>query len=145
MTVKRKVLRDLYLRDGFFIPKGTHVAFASDAINRDSDIYAQPNTFLGSRFLAHSVNHGLASTSSDSTHLQYVTATPSYLNWGGGKSACPGRFYASNEIKLMLAYMLQHYEFDWQDDTGRPESMVNDWNIFPNREKVVRVRARSSL
>ncbi|KAI5364932.1 Putative cytochrome P450 [Septoria linicola] len=148
ITCKRKVLQDFRLHDGSVLPRGSHIAFTSDAVNRDPEIYPSPNDFDGLRFYrlrTASVDGADASdlsTSANETKYQFVTATQDYQNWGAGRSACPGRFFASNEIKLMLSYLLQNYEFKWKGGEGRPESAVIDWNILPDREKEVLFRRR---
>ncbi|KAM3418000.1 hypothetical protein BST61_g6211 [Cercospora zeina] len=50
ITCKRKVMRDFALHDGLVLPRGSHVAFTSDAVNRDAEIYPSPDTFDGLRF-----------------------------------------------------------------------------------------------
>ncbi|KAF2208457.1 hypothetical protein CERZMDRAFT_49304 [Cercospora zeae-maydis SCOH1-5] len=146
ITCKRKVMQDFTLHDGLVLPCGSHVAFTSDAVNRDPEIYPSPDSFNGLRFFVLRTacpEGGSGATSANETKYQFVTATQEYQNWGAGGHACPGRFFASNEIKLMLAYLLQNYEFRWKDGEGRPESAVIDWNILPDREKEVMFKCRS--
>lgn len=139
ITGKRKVLRDCRLHDGITLPEGSHVAFTSDAVNRDPAIYSAPDSFDGLRF--YNLRNAQSGEASE-TRYQFVTATPEYLNWGQGGHACPGRAFASNEIKLMLAFVLQNYDFRWKEGEGRPVSAVIDWNILPDREKEVEFRQR---
>ncbi|KAK3071451.1 hypothetical protein LTR53_008591 [Teratosphaeriaceae sp. CCFEE 6253] len=40
----------------------------------------------------------------------FVSTSPDYLNFGHGKHACPGRFFASAEMKLIFANLLQRYD-----------------------------------
>ncbi|PIA92053.1 Ent-kaurene oxidase [Cercospora beticola] len=146
ITCKRKVMQDFTLHDGLILPRSSHVAFTSDAVNRDPEIYPSPDTFDGLRF--HKLRTARCSNedgaiSANETKYQFVTATQEYQNWGAGGHACPGRFFASNEIKLMLAYLLQNYDFCWKYGESRTESAVIDWNILPDREKEVMFRRRS--
>lgn len=147
ITCKRKVMRDFPLHDGLVLPAGSHIAFTSDAVNRDPQIYTNPDEFDGFRFYRlrtakAATDDSSASLSANETKHQFVTATTEYQNWGAGGHACPGRFFASNEIKLMLAYVLQNYEVRWTTGDSRPESSVIDWNILPDREKEVEFRLR---
>lgn len=149
ITGKRMILKGVRLHDGLVLPAGTHVAFTSDAVNRDPSIYQDPEQFDGLRFYrmrSEQVGAGdteeVRSNDSNDTEHQFVTATPKYLSWGQGRSACPGRFFASNEIRLMLAYVLQEYHVRWKADESRPASSVIDWNILPDREKEVEFRRR---
>lgn len=37
--------------------------------------------------------------------------SPGHLGFGVGNHACPGRFFAANEIKIFLCHMLLNYAF----------------------------------
>lgn len=41
---------------------------------------------------------------------QYISVPKENMGFGFGRHACPGRFFASNEIKLILACMLLECE-----------------------------------
>ncbi|KAJ0384391.1 hypothetical protein COL922a_008446 [Colletotrichum nupharicola] len=43
---------------------------------------------------------------------QLVTTSPEHLAFGHGQHACPGRFFASNEVKVALCHLLLKY--DWK-------------------------------
>ncbi|KAF3803842.1 Cytochrome P450 monooxygenase ausG [Colletotrichum gloeosporioides] len=42
----------------------------------------------------------------------FVSISPEILSFGHGKHACPGRFFASNEIKSALIHLLMKYDWD---------------------------------
>ena len=44
------------------------------------------------------------------------------LSFGHGGQACPGRYFAVHEIKLILAQLLIEYEFSWPE--GKSESKI---------------------
>jgi len=46
----------------------------------------------------------------DADRHQFVAITPGSLHFGYGKRACPGRFFAANGIKLILANILLKYD-----------------------------------
>ena len=54
--------------------------------------------------------------------LSTVTGGDTFLSFGHGKYACPGRFFASHEIKLMLAQLVQHYDVAFM--AKRPANQV---------------------
>ena len=54
---------------------------------------------------------------------QFVSVSKENLNWGFGRNACPGRFFAANEIKLILASIL--LDFDLAMPEGRKERFEN--------------------
>lgn len=46
-----------------------------------------------------------------------VSATPQHVGFGHGVHACPGRFFAANEIKIALSHILLKY--DWKLAEGQ--------------------------
>ena len=54
---------------------------------------------------------------------QFTTTEKNSLDFGYGKWACPGRFFAMYEIKLILAYLLLKYEFKFPGEGERPENL----------------------
>ncbi|EXJ92197.1 hypothetical protein A1O3_00747 [Capronia epimyces CBS 606.96] len=46
----------------------------------------------------------------DKAHLQFIATSPTYLGFGHGRHSCPGRFFAANELKLLVAYLLTRYD-----------------------------------
>ncbi|KAK7959449.1 uncharacterized protein PG986_004303 [Apiospora aurea] len=40
----------------------------------------------------------------------WATTSPDFVAFGHGRYACPGRFFAAAELKLMLAYIVLHYD-----------------------------------
>lgn len=76
----------------------------------------------------------------ESTKHLTVTTTPNYLTFGQGRHAwyskdhsctkydlisnsSPGRFFATNEVKTMLAYILLNYDVKMPDGHGHPSEM----------------------
>lgn len=78
----------------------------------------------------------------DLKNTSLVTTQPSFLSFGHGRHACPGRFFAAQEMKLMLAYMVRFY------DVERLEKRPPNWQILglsvPDERPVIKVRRRES-
>ena len=75
-----------------------------------------------------------------------VTPTNSYLLFGQGRHACPGRFFAVNEIKVMLAHVILTYDVKFGDEQkGPPPSWWYNESVFPDPTKEVLFRARTQL
>lgn len=72
----------------------------------DPDIYPDPETFDGYRFFRMRGDPSLDSQA----HI--VSTSPAHLGFGHGKHACPGRFFAANELKVALAHLIMKY--DWK-------------------------------
>ena len=54
------------------------------------------------------------------------------MQFGSGRHACPGRWFASHQIKLVLAAVIDRYQLRLKDGEGRPRSIVFQTNQFPD-------------
>lgn len=100
---------DVAMPNGTFIPKG---ALVSTNMSRmwDPSVYPEPEKWKADRFLKLRDDPGKEHSA------QLVTTTMESLGFGIGTHACPGRFFASSNMKIMLAYVLQNYEFERVDE-----------------------------
>lgn len=55
-----------------------------------------------------------------------------------GKHACPGRFFASNEIKILLILVLMNYNVSLPDPSQKPEGVWVAKARMPSTKGVVR-------
>jgi cytochrome P450 len=103
---QRKVLQPFSLPDGTVVPAGTRLAIAWAAMSRDPEIFENPDQFDGYRFVnaAKTVDGKVSGTN------QFVAASREYLVFGFGRHACPGRFFATALLKIMLATILLKYD-----------------------------------
>ncbi|KAF4473005.1 cytochrome P450 [Fusarium albosuccineum] len=105
VSMQRLVLEDMTLSDGTKIPKNTGLAVSSHRM-WNADVHSSPNQWDGYRFYKmrdDPVKH-------DASLL--VSTGPDHLAFGHGKHACPGRFFAANEIKIALIHIVMKY--DWE-------------------------------
>ncbi|GAP91373.1 putative cytochrome p450 [Rosellinia necatrix] len=103
-TMHRLALADVKLSDGTVIPKGTKVAVRSTR-RLDPATYADPEAFDGARFARM---RDVPGPTANAAHL--VTTGPDALGFGHGLHACPGRFFAANELKIALVHLLLKYD-----------------------------------
>ncbi|KAI6042748.1 cytochrome P450 [Pisolithus marmoratus] len=136
-SVQRKAMKDLTLSDGTFIPKGTHLSVLTSAIHHDSALYEDPDIFDPFRFSR------LRNDEDESDRHQMVAVTQDFLPFGYGKHACPGRFLAANELKIMLAHILTSYDVKFEDRVSRPTSIHWDLNIIADPTVRVMFRRRA--
>ncbi|KAL5866622.1 hypothetical protein ACKVWC_010515 [Pyricularia oryzae] len=101
VVLERVALRDTALPDGRIIPRGSHLMVDSMDLWK-SEKYPDPNKFDGRRFLKKREAGDSAS--------QFVQSGPDYHVFGGGRHICPGRFFASQELKLIMAHLLLKYD-----------------------------------
>ena len=127
-TFQRKALRPITLSDGTSIPPGTYTFSPAHAINFDPTIYPNPQTFDGLRFY----NLRRSSPPEGEKKHQLTSVTKTELQFGAGRHACPGRWFAGHQIKMVLAAVVGRYEVRLKDGEGRPKSIVFQTNQFPD-------------
>ncbi|KAH0436392.1 cytochrome p450 [Colletotrichum camelliae] len=102
----RKVEAPVTLSDGTHLPKGVHVSISMWQ-NRDPAIWGpDADNFDGHRFLRMREQPG------QENRWQFVSTSPEWLAFGHGMHACPGRFFASNEMKIVMVHLIMNY--DWK-------------------------------
>ena len=137
VTFGRKITKDTPLKDSITIPAGTIISVPANAIANDPNLYTRPEEFNGFRFVEGSKS---------GTPVNFVTTNSSNLNWGYGKHACSGRFFASYEIKIIMAYLLLHYEFKFPDEvTERPKNLNFELQSAPDPNVKVLFRRRKDV
>jgi len=78
----------------------------SQAVYLDSAHYPKSDQFDG--FRHYKLRYG--GMASEHARNQFVTSNETNLGFGYGKHACPGRFFAANEIKMILARLILEYD-----------------------------------
>lgn len=97
----RYAAQKVELSDGTIIPKGTFTLVANFSMC-DTKSYPNAATFDPYRFLRR------REAGDSSAYL--VSPSPQHLGFGLGKHSCPGRFFAANEIKILLCHILLKYD-----------------------------------
>ncbi|KAF9884285.1 hypothetical protein FE257_001915 [Aspergillus nanangensis] len=119
LSAARKTGEPLRLSNGTSIPANSYIAvtgIAQGAI----DEKGQVRPFDGYQWAEK------RSKAENPTRYNYVTSTPTDLEFGGGTHACPGRFFASNVVKSSLCRILTGYDFWFPEGTSRPEDVYNE-------------------
>ncbi|PQE15286.1 ent-kaurene oxidase protein [Rutstroemia sp. NJR-2017a BVV2] len=76
---------------------------------------------------------------------QFATTDNHTLHFGHGKYGCPGRFMASNTIKMILGQLLLDYDFKFPEGQSRPQSLPAFEYSFPDPTGKVMFRERRDL
>lgn len=151
------------VKEGITTPDGVHVPYSNRVCvpgysrHHDPDIYPDADEFRPFRFSErrHAAGvvegNGYGHDGKDKetarasylsrARLQWATTTDDFLGFGHGKGACPGRFFAATELKLMLAHLILNYDFEMLE--SRPRNSWFAQNRVPPMEKTIRVRRRS--
>ncbi|KAI0021893.1 cytochrome P450 [Xylariomycetidae sp. FL0641] len=130
---------------GVKLPRGASVGAQSYPVFHDGDLYPDPETFRPFRFAERREQLGADGEKSSyvqSARQAFATTSPDYAAFGHGRHACPGRFFAAAELKLMLAYLVLHYDIDVRPGT-RPRNTWFGINRVPPMTAEIRVRRRS--
>ncbi|KAF7944091.1 hypothetical protein EAE96_010501 [Botrytis aclada] len=147
----------LHLSTGHTIPKGTRIVYDTNALNlAGPDISSlphdpstmprldPPSVFSPFRFSS------LRETPGNESKYQYVTTSKESMNFGHGNHACPGRFFAGVEIKLIMEEILRFWDFRLVGDTEmkggeRPKNFVLDTIVAPNPGAELEFKRRVSV
>ncbi|KAI0190570.1 cytochrome P450 [Astrocystis sublimbata] len=92
------------LPDGAHVPQGTWLGVPVEAIHRDETIYPSARAFDPLRFARMRVE-GEPNKSLDASE-----PSDTYMFFSYGRSACPGRWFATRVMKLIVAYVTMHYD-----------------------------------
>ncbi|TLD18127.1 hypothetical protein PspLS_10427 [Pyricularia sp. CBS 133598] len=112
------------LSNGTSIPRNTHIAVSCEAM-RDPQTYSDPDTFNGFRFYEKRDNQqdGFNSTT------QMVATSDSFLSFGLGIYACPGRFMAATALKLLITHILLEYDIKLGPDAKPSEISIMEFGF----------------
>ncbi|KAF6750322.1 cytochrome P450 [Ephemerocybe angulata] len=140
ISMRRKVMKDFVFTNGTVVPAGVTVAVASGEIQIDPEYYEDPRTFKGFRFSDMREN---GSDELDPLRHQMISLDPTYMLFGFGRHACPGRFFAVNEVKALLAYIILNYDIKLEgDSTVPPDGFWFGGNRAPSSSGEVLLRKR---
>ncbi|KAL5334133.1 cytochrome P450 [Aspergillus crustosus] len=122
-AVFRQVLVDGVETDGGIkLPKGTVFSFLSQPAHVDEETYEDALKYDPFRF---SRIREAADPSKGNT-LSFVSTSPDFLAFSHGKHACPGRFLIDFELKMIIAYVLKHYDLKFPEEYGEKRP-ANRW------------------
>jgi cholesterol 7alpha-monooxygenase len=89
------------------------VCYPGSLDNFNAELYPEPHTFCASRFYH---NETTAETSGTTTASSSSSSNKAFdtLAFGAGNRMCPGRYWAINEIKMMVLLLTTAYDFELQ-------------------------------
>ncbi|KAL9111005.1 MAG: hypothetical protein Q9187_007982 [Circinaria calcarea] len=147
--------------DGVHLPKGANVGIASWFSSHDEKTFENANDYDAFRFSrvreeadsptvmvagsagakpeSKSPKDGRAE-SLRNKNLSLVSTSETFLQFGYGRHSCPGRFFAAAELKLMLAYMVLHY--DIKPTKEKPASLWFGETVIPSLKATISMQRR---
>ncbi|OKL60382.1 hypothetical protein UA08_04238 [Talaromyces atroroseus] len=139
-AMSRKVMQPdgAILPDGQRLPQGTTVCISGWGLHHDEGIFPQPFEFVHDRFMRAEEEvkeqaEGVKKSAAAETNEHFVA-------WGIGKHACPGRFFAVDLIKIILAHVLVDYEVKFLGE--RPGNIWIEYNVLPPPSATLSIRRR---
>ena len=115
MGLKRVVREPIVLSDGLALPKGTYICVVTTSHLQDE--ISPPGEFDGFRYYKMTQVSG-------NDQYQYSSTDSEHIHFGHGRYACPGRFVASTEMKIILSRILLNYDMKFPRGQGRPGNMT---------------------
>lgn len=134
--MRRRALADVRLSDGTVIRRGGYVAVSSHNMWTDETVYESPGQWEAHRF------HAMRDDEARRGLAQLVTTSAAHTAFGHGAHACPGRFFAANEVKIALVYMLLRYDVELPAGAAPPSVREHQFTLSHDYGLAVRVRRR---
>ncbi|EUC34853.1 hypothetical protein COCCADRAFT_35553 [Bipolaris zeicola 26-R-13] len=116
--------RKIVAHNGVTAPNGTHFPYGTllscpwMPIAGDETIYDNPGEYDAFRYSRPMEEYAKLSEEErkdvDVLSIKQkalVTTSFEHLQFGHGRHACPGRFLAAHELKIIISYLLLHYDF----------------------------------
>lgn len=110
VSFSRKVNKTFTLSNGQVIPAGVVIEVPSAAISHDPEVFPDADKFDPWRFSRLREEAREAGQVEAAAQNQFVSVNPTVLTFGFGRHACPGRFFAANEIKMIVANFVLSYD-----------------------------------
>ena len=120
------------------IPAGVTIKALSFAVNADFDPQHNSSRFDG---LQHYVKRVNAHAVGDQARAQLVSANEDNIAFGYDRHACPGRFFAANEINMTLVKLLANYDIRLPNDMTERHAQITGGNFsypYPTKEVVLK-------
>ncbi|KAL4863838.1 hypothetical protein BDV12DRAFT_176986 [Aspergillus spectabilis] len=126
----------LKLTTGHVVPPGYLAMVRAQPINQSKELYPEPEKFDALRFARLRAQPGHES------RWQHTSTGSDNINFGHGLWACPGRFFASAEIKVLVAHLIRRYDLRLLEGEERPTPKYAGLAIFPDAKAQIEMRPR---
>lgn len=131
LLLDRIAMRDYTFADGSTVRAGQLVSAPVRATHRDPALYAQADIFDGFRFC-------------DDPTARMTSPSASFLAFGSGRHACPGRFWAASTMKAIIAHIAMHYDLRTETEGAVPAEQWFGAALRPDRSARLLIRRRAS-
>ncbi|XP_077659949.1 LOW QUALITY PROTEIN: cytochrome P450 [Aspergillus fumigatus Af293] len=133
-TFQRKAVQRITLSDGTVLQPGTLALAPCNAIAFDPNIYPNPEQFDELRF--YKLRH--QNDSKANNIIYFTAASKTQVQFGGGRHACPGRWFAAHLIKMQA--ILFKYDLKFRTGEERPKTWLFQTINTPDPKGKILVR-----
>ncbi|KAF8985153.1 cytochrome P450 [Cyathus striatus] len=116
--------------DGTTLPYGTFLSCGAYSIHHDRELYDKSDEFDGFRFCK---DNGSGTTSSKFKQ-RIVNSSFDFVAFGRGTHACPGRFYAATQMKIIFSQIIMSYDVSYTGDLPKSKWYGENCIADPNHE-----------
>ncbi|EME40210.1 hypothetical protein DOTSEDRAFT_74878 [Dothistroma septosporum NZE10] len=134
-TMTRMCTKPVTLSDGTRLPQGALLMMLNDK-TMDPSTYESPEKFDAYRYLR------LRSREGEENRHQFTSTSADNLGFSYGVHACPGRFFAANELKIALCFFLLKYDVRFVPGESRPKMMCFEQHLTIPPSVKVQIRRR---
>ncbi|KAI6380610.1 hypothetical protein MCOR25_001547 [Pyricularia grisea] len=122
---------------GLHVPQGGTVCLPAYGVLHDEAVYPDADKFRSFRFSDARADD--AASYVERARNAFPTTKPEFLAFGHGRHACPGRFFAALELKMIMAYIVLNYDISQRQKTP---SMWYGMNRVPDLTANIRIQRR---
>lgn len=129
---------EIDIGNGIRIGQGVRMVFPTQDVHLDADNYADPRRYDAFRF-SRPCEKDVVGERMDQELI--TTTTPTFLPFGYGRHACPGRWFAAQLMKQALAYLVMHYDVELVGGPVRRRALLN--TMVPPVDAQIRIRRKA--
>ncbi|KAK2003781.1 cytochrome P450 oxidoreductase GliF [Colletotrichum falcatum] len=137
-TLQRYVKEPFQLSDGSKIPPGVMAVVDAQEINRSPELWDNPDQFDMDRF------YRLREISGNDNRYHFVTTSSNSPGWGDGTQACPGRFFATSTLKIVMAHVVMNYDISLSKVAPLKSVPLVNGSYSPDNSVEILFKSRSS-
>ncbi|KAI0386005.1 cytochrome P450 [Hypomontagnella monticulosa] len=137
VALRRRAQEDIKLPNGLTLKTGTRTLVDTYRMH-DPAIYENPDEWDPARFL------NLRSKPGGESTAQLVSPSINHIGFGYGKHSCPGRFFATDTLKVALCHLLVKYEWKLAPGTDTTPQIRGILHL-PNPTVKILIRRREKI
>lgn len=127
--------------NGLRVGPGVRMLFPTQNIHLDPDNHKDPKRFDAFRF-SRPFENAQSSGRGEGERELITTTTPTFMPFGYGRHACPGRWFAAHSMKQALAYFVFNYDVELIGSPPKRKALLN--MMIPPVGAQIRIRRKLS-